>query len=586
MNAEQHHLLSFFCNREKRQQLAAYNSFTLSPTYARETPPSKEERTRLAEGVRQFNIYSSFRSIEQLVALHGKEKGIFYATLSALMNILALRQEMLGRIDTEDFVNLVQLGTDGRLHFVNDHFGHAIDLSTVLDAFLERTDPLFQPRYRRENKQVIDVLTTLTEGLEQVLQQPNEEQFFKQLKMLGFHEETITLSPMLVIGVPSLRSKLQSFDDVQQLIDGQQTVSVWVGPRQSLHISPPHWCHRGAETGFVWGSETIVFPKTREIIVRQNGKFGATDEKNLLRYLNFQQTEPHLFTTEDELMEYINIFTQTDYKQQKVLLDFLVQQLGGIKHVGKIDRHVNTKRFDVRPYAAAIQKIFTFEYEQLESGDKKGVSTRMSVLSDLMKQQIALNDSKVLDQLVNEYQVSVAEGKTISQQSFSKRMLDFARIVDKRLFDIPIRWDLLDCVAGTPFSLAQAGGLNLDSAFGIGTLELTRHFHEQGIKTREELVTFCTQVGKDASKYSTQGRCAMCGKQTFIWSSQQGGCNVCPVCEFMDDEKLSSQDLFTPSREKNIDLSEESSNHSHGQSLGLSEFVTSFASPTAVYTHV
>jgi hypothetical protein len=61
------------------------------------------------------------------------------------------------------------------------------------------------------------------------------------------------------------------------------------------------------------------------------------------------------------------------------------------------------------------------------------------------------------------------------------------------------------------------------------------------LNSRAQLESFCNKyysqglLSGDASRYSSRGICRMCGKDTFIWSTENGGCNVCPLCEANDN---------------------------------------------------
>ena len=586
------------------------STFHISEEYIREAQPPEEKRNALAESTRQFNLYSSFYSLPELVKIHGKEKGIFFATLSAMLNILSIRQEMLGQIDTTDVVNLVEMDSAGELHFLNDHFGQAYDLEELLQKILEGADPVCRPRYYRENKQVIQVLRTLTQDIQKILKPSTREQFIANLESLGFHKETITLSPSFIIATPSLRARVTSIEDLDEIIKNTPTMSVWIGPQQSITVSPPHWLHRSNETGFAWASECIVFEDTKEVLIRQNGKFGASDEENLLRYLNYTQTERISFTSEDELMEYMNLLSSTDYKQPKVLLDFLVDQLGGIKSVGKIDRHIQDGYFDIKPYFEAIRAVFEIELTMFPTCSAQAIQQRLEEFSDLVKHQVARNSSRALPQIVAHYATLVQEAPYIQASSF-KELLGLRALQLDAGFRIPIDFSLLDCVAGSPFSLVSkmgegAGGMGgMTQAFGRNA-EGQPVSKQEGINMRlrtdfaseKEARFFASHYGIPEDWFdkghihfnSDQIKCNNCGKaRNYI-----GHCGehvMCLQCnaQYNLDHGLAGDETSPQDRNKNQNTKSNSSQTSESviyTKRGVSASITALFSGEQAYAPV
>lgn len=579
--------------------------FSISSTYTREALPSQEMRLQFTESSRPFNLWSTFKyGLLELVKIHGREKGITYAALSVVLNMLALQQEMLGKIDTNDIINLVRMDTLGNVFFVNDHFGQAYSIEETLEEFAkEDKNAIVRARYRRENKQIIAILRALTEKVAWLMQPMSDSEFIAGLNAAGFHKETITLTPSFVIGVPGLREKYLTIEAIQNLVDNPKKVTVWVGPKQALSISPPHWVHRQGETGFIWMSECLVFEETRDVIVRQSGKFGASDEQSLVKYLSYGQKETKVFNNEDDLMEFVNLISSAQYSQPKVLLDFLVDQLGGIHPVGKIDRQIATSKLSIVPFFNAIQEIYELELDACTNTSEDIVQSRLEAFSDLLRHQIARNEPKALSMIVRKYTEDAQKVGLNSKNDFATSLQRVAVLSDPG-FGIQIDFSLLDCVAGSPLSFASkfssmsgsmvnpnlsiaVSGVNGEQMYLTSKqAELLAKYPRSPfgarITTPEELHEFCEAFHKKTQRYATRGVCGMCHKETFVWSPSEGGCGVCPVCEVWDVIKA----VESQGKDRKKAKTDERKNpiNSYRSTIGVGDFVASATSGSRVFT--
>ncbi len=571
MSAEQRRQHSFFTTPH----------FELGQTYQKDKEPSKESPSA-AEDIRQFDLFFSFKGLPDLIRQFGYEKGLFQTTLGVILNIWSLRQEMLGDIDTRELITLVAKDANGSLQFKNDLYGQSKDLEAMFEDGIHYVPFHLQQRYRREAKQAITTFQTLTKSLGEIDFSLPSNILRDQLFLLGFHEEEIDITPSLVANTESLRSQITSIDDVENLIQKKSKLKVLVGPTQCVTASPSHWSHHLGETIFVWASECVVNPLTKEIFIRQNGKFGLGEDKNVLPYLEYGQEKKQIFSSEEELMQFMNCLLETQYQQPKVLLDFLVQQFGGIRKAGKIDKNIKGGNFNSKPYFEAVYTLFQFEFDRMNKGQNIGVQDRLGNFSEMMKHQIARNQSKALPGLVEKYTDAVLSQPSISGATFEKLMGSTALQLDSG-FKISIDMSLLDCVAGTPFSLTQQGMSleSLSATFGADNINLLKTLDSRstGISSKEELERFCKAFGKDASLFSKHGTCVMCGKETYIWPSENGGCNVCPVCEVKDDLGRTGQSLEDLGNDSPQLGNSQNQYSASKETMGVSQFVSGIATP-------
>ncbi|HSW90006.1 MAG TPA: hypothetical protein VLH19_04000 [Patescibacteria group bacterium] len=532
-------------------------TFFLSPEYKKDKKP--EYYHSGDDAVRLFDLSFSYQGLADLTTKFGREQGTFQCVLGVMLNIWSLRQELLGEMDTRELITLAELQPDGTYKFKNDLFGQAQDLKEMYLKGADLVDPALRQRYKREASQAIEIFQALT-----------------QQELSQFHEEEIEVSPSMLAVVPSLRAQIHTPQDLQELVARKKKIKVLVGPAQLISISPPHWSHVKEKTGFVWLSECVLIPETQEMFIRQNGKFGKAKEKDLLPYLAYGQTEAQQFSSEEELMSYVNVLMEVGYRQPKVLLDFLVDKLGGLKPLGKIDKNIKAGDFDVTPYFDAISELFAYEFDDPVPHGQFLVSERLRQISDLIRHQIARNEPKALPAIVRGHK----ELSTANIDLYTKQIQKMAIGIDPG-FRVSIDFSLLDCVAGTPLSFMNANSLaGLQANFGVEGVSLLRSLDSRSIANRSELEQFCKMFGKDAHLYSKRGTCAMCGKDTYIWPSEEGGCNVCPVCEVKDDLGLRGD--FPTFQDKQDDFDGgETTGHTQGRSrsMGVGSFVASFASP-------
>ncbi|MEP7167713.1 MAG: hypothetical protein ABI758_07115 [Candidatus Woesebacteria bacterium] len=566
--------------QRRQRSVSSLAHFELDPTYQKDIEPSKESRSS-ETNIRQFDLGFSFRGLPDLIKQFGYERGLFQSTLGVILNIWSLRQEMLGEIDTREIITIVAKEIDGRYTFKSELYGQTGDLEFMYKKSIVDSPTALQRRYTQETEQAINTFKTLTHSLQPIDFSLPSRKLTTELLSRGFHEEEINVSPSMVANLESLRSQIHSIKDLDQLLTKKPKLKVLVGPTQCLTGSPSHWSHHLGETIFVWASECVVNPQTKEIFIRQNGKFGLGEDKNLLPYLTYGQTEKQVFSSEAELMEFMNILMGENYRQPKVLLDFLVDQFGGIQKAGKIDKNIKSGNLNSKPYFEAVHTLFQFELDRMSSGQNIGIQDRLGNFSDIMKHQIARNEPKALSGLVEKYKDAVLTQPTISRTSFEKLMGSTALQLDSG-FGIRIDMSLLDCVAGTPMSLMNPDSLaSMQMNLGTEKVGLLQSLEARktGISSKEELVNFCEAFGKDPSLYSVQGTCAMCGKHTFIWPREKGGCNVCPVCEVKDDLGLTGQTLADMGDLNTSSVQKDHPGYDSAGKMGITDFVAGLGNP-------
>lgn len=475
---------------------------SLSPEFALEKKPHTVSQQ--STEIRQFDLSHSFAGLPALIQRFGYQRGLFQAAMGVALNIWSLRQEMLGQMNTREVITLIKGENLRGLTFSNDLYGQAQDVALMYLHSIELAPKELQDRYALEAKQAIAVFEQLAEQVTLIDVSADRLLIEQQLQTLGFHQEEIDISPSMVANLASLRASLDSADDLHTLITQQKKLKVWIGPQQVLTVSLPHWSHHLGETGFVWVSECVVIPETGEMYIRQQGKFGKATSTDLVKYLGYGQLTERELSSEEQVMMFLNIIHNQEYFQPQVLLDWLVEQLGGLSEVGKIDRQIKEGELDIRPYFQAVMQIFDLEMQRQTHPQE--IAVRLGEFSDLMKHMIARNESKAIAQLVNVYEQMIKDPRVQSPRSVGDLLQRSARQLDYG-FKIPIDFSLLDCVAGTPLSLGGKMSL-LSKASGM---------------SRSDLASI---VGKRAQEWKNGKKCRLCPSVGWV-----GECGVCLRCE-------------------------------------------------------
>src|SRR5258708_20920195 len=166
-------MLWCFWNRKKHmfaeQQHAtlAERLFRLGPNYQRPQPPSSEKvvsssAERSGENsIKQIDIFRLLLVVKELVKEHGEERALFLAVIDLLMDMLALRQEMLGTTDTQEVVTQLLLGKDNSIFIRSTHYAKLQNLDGQIPW--DKVPPEFRDRYKLEIDQLKNLFRVLAE---------------------------------------------------------------------------------------------------------------------------------------------------------------------------------------------------------------------------------------------------------------------------------------------------------------------------------------------------------------------------------------------------------------------------------------
>lgn len=507
--------------------------------------------------------------------------------LLTALNLWSLRQEVTGEKSTIEVITRIFV-EQGQVQFGSDVHA-AKNLLEMYESSVdsEKTVPvLHRPRYRRENEQLRRRWQTVSQPLSLIDFSLPTDRLAVQLTSLGFHQVEIEITPSLITNIPSLRDQVKTVDDFARIVERRQKVKVWVAPDHQITISPPHWLHSRGKSSFIWDSQLTIIAETKEVFIREHGLFSYSPLKVVRKALGWRQETTPVLASESDIMNYINIVTNLGHVPPQVVLEQIVQSLTGFVPAQKMDKNVVEGPFNIRPFMQSIQALYEYELQRclVDSSFLAGSYERLQLFADKLRHLAALNDTKGIDEMLQKYKQLYGNKQAAIHPHFVARAFDSAAKVINPKFAIPINWSLFDCVAGTPFSLMnKLSPAQIDAQFGKGASMELAAYHARGLQSRHEVTAFCQKYGKDPSLYSKYGECAMCHRPTYIWPMEAGGCNVCPVCEVMDDLGFKEGEMTDLNSLDHLPHGYDSKEVENGVvygRMGLSDFFASLATPT------
>lgn len=501
------------------------------------------------QSVEQLNFGRTFQDLLEMKDQGEEtEESIWKKMLDIALSLWSMRQEVLGDRQTKEVITPVYK-TDQSISFWSDL--HAIEnIEKMLEDGLHKqhngwsiVPNSHKSRYRRENKQLTNRWRKAVDPIKYLDHSGDEYATTKQLQELGFEEQEIELTPSLIANIPSIRATIHTIDDFMAVIDHKRKLKVWVGSYHHLTLSPHHWIHAQGKSTFIWDTQVVCLPSSKEFWIREHGNFSHTPLPSILDALSWNNDQVPLFSSEEQVMQYIHTLQGYGSVHPSVLLAKITSEIKGYIPAPKMDENVTTGTLPIQEFISVIQDLFTYELERCEQNPQflVGSYERLQFMAGKVKHLVALNDPTGLDQLLKEYQMQYASLSSAQHPDSQFNFLNQKALQLNSKFRIQLDWSLFDCVAGTPMSLMNTDSLaSLKMNIGAENFNLlqTLDNRSSGISSKEELEKFCKAFGKDASLFSTRGQCVMCHKNTFIWSSEHGGCNICPVCEVKDDMGL------------------------------------------------
>lgn len=466
-----------------------------------------------ATEIENLNFGRTFEDLVEMVKSGEDLRVVMKKKLfSTALNMWSLRQEMTGERSTIEVVTPVVMTQEG-VKFWSDV--HSIqDIEELFEHSLDRThngQPIVpethKPRQRRENRQLTQRWRAATKILQTVdMSQPLDE-LTVQLRALGFRQQRIPITPSLIANIPSLREQFSDLEDLFQVIDQQETLTVWAGPAHHMTVSPPHWIHAQGKSSFAWNTQVIVLPETKEIWLSEHGLFSHTPLESILQVLAWGDEEDLTFSSEEEVMMYVNTIMEHSHIPPSVMLHHIVSTLEGFQAAPKIDDNIVEGKFVIQPFLQVVEELFQFELERSQSNPEflSGMYERLQFVAKKVMHLIALNDAKGLTEILAEYKKAFASVQTAQKPHLTFGHLDSFSVSVNQGFKIPIRLDLLDCVFNPTGYLGKIAGQNL------------------GSMSRTQLGDI---LGERAKLWKEGLECIVCHKKGWV-----GECNICLNCE-------------------------------------------------------
>ncbi len=534
---------------------------------------------------------SLYRELEQLLE-HSPEKDsvlMINALLETALHILSLRQEMTGERDTIQIVNA----------FTWDEATRTFDFDvTALEKkfllYLQKVPASHRESYIQEIEQVLFRLRSLGKFLAPVDFSLPPEMIQDQLKFLGFTRQQFAVTPALLRYLPHLRSQIHSIEAIESVVQGSLTTELWVGPR-GLTIAPPHWLHQQGKSSFLWASDVVVSLEGNvpQAAILDQGKFSHSTLPTLLRAVSVNQQEQRVFTNRQEILEWMTILTDVAHIPAPVFLEHLLQQTGDFIPAPPFDATITFGELSLKTFLTEIEKVFQFEWERCTADPrfKEGLEDRLFVFATSVKQLIADNSTMGLKEIGENYRnVAFADLPNATDAlSLLEQFKQVGLAHNPATFSKSFDWSMIDCVAGTPGSLAQQlQGFRPDvsSVSGLQSLMGNEKFLElqaiegRSISNRSEFERICRQFNKDPKRFPAENwglcQCPSCAASKNGLKNYLGECGWCLSCELKDDYGILGA---LPDLTAILPMDGSTVEDTEHRSLGLGNFVAGLANP-------
>lgn len=424
-----------------------------------------------------------------------------------------------------------------------------------------------------------NVWRQFTDPLTKLIEKSDISEITDGIKRMGWQKrggqkpngapELSRVSPGLISLFPNLR-------DLQE-------VELWEHPIKKILVSPPHLLHHNGETSIARLIRFVYIPKINQFAFLECGLFTAYTTEEITQFFTLNGEEKPRFTKPEEILSHVaNLAEHYNALPPHAVFNEIIKTIGYFKRVkvdGKIAGPEISRTLDTQ--IAYVMKILEFEI----------VLCKDPALRATVQDRLKMVTSLVLHSLLRAKELDVGKHVAIYKETYlnhqnalhphrAKRDLWSATVLTHPDFTNRV-FSVFDCGQGTLLGgLKTLGSENLLTTLGLETVPLLRGLvkRELGITTRQELVRVCRALGKDPDLYSTIRKCGLCDKPTFVWPFETGGCNICPVCEYMDDYGLTPNDLdFSSSNQVNA-VSDTIPKQEGHKKIGVSIFVTALFS--------
>lgn len=371
----------------------------------------------------------------------------------------------------------------------------------------------------------------------------------------------------------------------QDELGGVQNVELWEHPIKKVLVSPPHPLHHNGETSIARLVRFVYIPSINQFAFLECGLFTAYTSEQITQFftLDGKGGKPRFENPEDILSYVVNLAENLNELPPNAVFNEIIKIIGYFRGVG-VDGSIADSKI---PRTLDTQIAYALEILKFEAELCKDPALRATAW-----QRLTIAEQLVLHSLLRATELDVKNHVANYIATYSNRLnalKPFRVMPDLRNATVSAHPDfanrvfsVFDCGQGTMLGGLQTfGSGSLLPTLGLDKFSMLQKLIERGepgITSRHELERVCHLLGKNPDLYSKMGRCGLCGKLTFVWPFENGGCSVCPACEYLDDLGLSPSDFdLSPGWQgKNPPFGKlEQNNHPQ---IGLSVFVASMFS--------
>lgn len=397
---------------------------------------------------------------------------------------------------------------------------------------------------------------------------PNRRSTEQALLAKGAKRKTLNLPTTQEAG--SFKFNMDSFSGLKRLFPSlamEESIEILELPKKIIFTSPSYEFYHDGQTTLGRHVRLVYVPLIHEFVLLAEGLFTGYEDVDIAKLHLFGQ-EKKLPQTKEELFWNIQVLAE-DYAEvaPHALFEELIKLIGRFDPppVGEGVVMTQLLQRDLSTQIEYLERIFEIESDLCQKDP-----LRRSQLPLMMREatgfvmQTALRDKAIDVELhINNYLKSFSHlprNMHEVRETFIRQTIGFHPDFATRVVS------LVDCGTGTV--LGAPNMLNQLRAFELAGVNLS---------TTQEVLNFCRQFNLDnPARFSELGQCAMCGeKNVYIWPREEGGCNVCPVCEAKDNLRM--KDSFTE-YDSNPNSSVKNLNKvtDFGAPIGVSQLINSF----------
>lgn len=329
-----------------------------------------------------------------------------------------------------------------------------------------------------------------------------------------------------------------------QLKEGDQ-ITAYKSPQPLLVASPSFEHYHRGETTIARYSRLYFLPdvgENGEWVILEDGLFTGYTDQQIKEFLKLDAQQKELPKQKDDFFEFVAFLGQElqDMPPQ-VIFQMIIDQIGFFPQI-KTGKNVEVEKeqnFDSQ--LELIMRIFEFEQQNVILSEVEGSASipqhsktaihfRLRQISKVIEHSLLRANDLNVESLFNDYLSLLSDSDDVAIKTQSSKTFDFKVIQSYPDFMTRVQ-SLIDCGSGSILGgVHHLSPTQLQSVLGFDRFNIISSLSGKNITSRSQFEKIAKNLGKDAKRFSSLGKCQHCGAHTFL-----GECGWCVLCELKDD---------------------------------------------------